>query len=181
MLASHAFDSCARRSTLLQESARRNLFDRPVDLSTASAHGVSFTASQPSGGEAEPVDGCQAIDDHRVSTVWAVVLWQLRHGSFVPLRTVDNTMSVPSCQLATGQTASQAADRINQTQIGVVVDGWESVPLPDEAALMVTRVSEAPIELAAGSHWVDVDQLPLLSAFTPGFDLMTLYLALQQL
>lgn len=113
--------------------------------------------------------------------VWAVVVWKLQHGTFVALRTVDETIAPVDCRLTTSQTPGQAADTVTQNSMGVTVSGWTELPARAGLHLMVSTVTEAPIDLGSEANWIDVDQLPLLSAFTPGFDLVTLYLALQQL
>lgn len=118
--------------------------------------------------------------NHR-QQVWALVVWRLRHGDFVAVRTIAESMQCPAGEVQQHETTERAATRICREQVGLEVVDWQLSDRAGDSAKMLGVVTEATVELATGANWVDVEQLPMLTVIASNMDLLEAYLALKEL
>lgn len=112
--------------------------------------------------------------------ICALVVWRLPHGDFVAVDTTGETMHCAADELQEFETNERAATRVAREKLGVDVISWQQAERPSEAQVMVAVLDEAPLALTADAHWVDVEQLPMLTVITGTTDLLEAYLALQE-
>lgn len=121
------------------------------------------------------------MNSYERQQVWVLAIWRLRHGDFISVRADEDSMAIPVGEVQRHETPERAANRICREQVGLEVVEWDPSKRPSEIDVMVAVVTEATIDLAAGAVWLDVEQLPMMSAIAWNLDLLEAWFHLQHL